>query len=284
MLTDVKTRLFMTSRQLRLVPMALVLMISPASCSSHGRCANLNLLRLRGGLCCQQALAVERDVRASSWTRRHAVGSATITALCAAAVVATAPPALAKSRDVGYPVQGIDGQPWVDVLSSGQYYILRQGGTEPPNSSPLVSEKRRGVFVCAGCAAPLFDSTQKFDSGTGACSGKSKVALDCVLMKRSCVFAGWPSFAAPRSSAIETLGALGGVLGSEVRCARCGGHLGDMFSDGDRFPGTPAAVTGRRWCIDGAALVFVPSDPEAGPLVGDGLSGRARLIPQPRRG
>jgi len=69
-------------------------------------------------------------------------------ALCTAAIFATrAPPAaVAKDRIDGYAVQNIDGREWVDVLSSGQYFILRQGGTEPPNSSPLVGEKRRGVL------------------------------------------------------------------------------------------------------------------------------------------
>ena len=176
----------------------------------------------------------------------------------AAAVYSPTLAAIAKSRDDGYPVQQIDGRPWTDVLTSGQYFVLRQGGTEPPNSSPLVVEKRRGVYVCAGCAAPLFDSTQKFESGTG-----------------------WPSFALPRAKAVETLPSLLG--GAEVRCARCGGHLGDVFADGSRFVGTPAAQTGRRFCIDGAALVFVPSSADEGPVLGDGLTGRARLLPQPQR-
>lgn len=157
-----------------------------------------------------------------------------------------------KSRSDRYPVQE---ENWLDILSSGQYFVLRQGGTEPPNSSPLVGEKRRGVYVCAGCVAPLFDSTRKFDSGTG-----------------------WPSFAAARSNAVETLPSLANLLGEEVRCRQCGGHLGDLFSDGDKFPGTAAEESGKRYCIDGAALVFAPSDPDFGPVVGDGLTGRKRLI------
>jgi len=159
-------------------------------------------------------------------------------------------------------VKGVDGLPWTTVLSSGQYFILRQGGTEPPNSSPLLNEKRRGVYVCAGCASPLFDSTQKFDSGTG-----------------------WPSYASPRRAATETLSSFAGLLGGEVRCVSCGGHLGDVFRDGQKFPGTPAAVSGLRYCIDGAALVFIPSDADAGPIAGDGLTNlrTARLLPQPKR-
>tara|TARA_B110001452_G_scaffold103229_1_gene85653 strand:- start:2063 stop:3061 length:999 start_codon:yes stop_codon:yes gene_type:complete len=180
-------------------------------------------------------------------------------ALCvAAALTARLPqPATAKSRTEGYALQSIDGREWIDVLSSGQYFVLRTGGTEPPNSSPLYAEKRRGVYVCAGCVAPLFDSTQKFESGTG-----------------------WPSFAQPRSG-VEVVGSL---VGSEVRCGRCGGHLGDVFGDGAKFPGTPAAITGRRFCIDGAAMVFVPSEQGAGPVAGDGLTGRARIPPARRSG
>ena len=163
--------------------------------------------------------------------------------------------AFAKTRD-DYPVKQIEGRDWIDVLSSGQFFVLRQGGTEPPSSSPLVDEKRRGVFVCAGCVTPLFDSTQKFESGTG-----------------------WPSFAAARSGVEVTESLAAGILGSEVRCGRCGGHLGDVFGDGARFPGTRAAETGRRFCIDGAALVFVPSEEGAAPVVGDGLTGRTRRLP-----
>ena len=189
---------------------------------------------------------------------RQAISCCRRLAFYAAAILCTrAPPAaVAKSRD-RYPIQEIDGRPWADVLSSGQYFILRQGGTEPPFSSPLVNEKRRGVYVCAGCVSPLFDSTQKFDSGTG-----------------------WPSFAYPRVN-VE---AISGFLSSEARCGQCGGHLGDIFSDGAKYPGTRAAETGQRYCIDGAALVFVPSDAASGPIAGDGLTGRARLLPTGSRG
>jgi peptide-methionine (R)-S-oxide reductase len=121
------------------------------------------------------------------------------------------------------------------MLSGQQYFILRRGGTEVPNSSPLVKEKRTGTFCCAGCDAPLFESAQKFESGTG-----------------------WPSFAEPLP-AVETMSGnvlQQALLGTEVRCGICGGHLGDVFADGFLFPGTPAALTGKRYCIDGAALFF----------------------------
>lgn len=152
----------------------------------------------------------------------------------------TAPQAAlaAKSRDFGYEVQRTDRE-WQYLLSGQQYFVLRTGGTEPPNSSPLVKEKRAGTFRCAGCSTALFDAAQKFESGTG-----------------------WPSFAKPLAG-VETVG--GNImqellLGVEVRCGTCGGHLGDVFADGLLFPGTPAALTGKRYCIDGAALVFQPAD------------------------
>ena len=146
---------------------------------------------------------------------------------------------------------------WKELLTSGQYFVLRQGGTEPPFSSPLVHEARRGVYVCAACVAPLFDSTQKFDSGTG-----------------------WPSFAASRRNAVDVSPRLSGLLGAEVTCRTCHGHLGDVYyMDGSKFVGTPAEITQRRYCINGAALVFVPLDQDAIYVIGDGLTNRKRLLP-----
>ena len=151
-----------------------------------------------------------------------------------------------KSRTEGYEVQKTEAE-WQNVLSRQQYFILRQGGTESPYTSVLESEKRPGTFRCAACDTPLFESSQKFTSGTG-----------------------WPSFAAPVTSAtnpsfpnveMEKVSQVRFQLaGAEVRCQTCGGHLGDVFADGFLFPGTPAAATGKRYCIDGGALVFVPSD------------------------
>jgi peptide-methionine (R)-S-oxide reductase len=167
-------------------------------------------------------------------------------------VLVIIPPQFAFGKNYYPATTKINGNDWKELLTSGQYFVLRQGGTEPPFSSPLVDEKRRGVYVCAGCVAPLFDSTRKFESGTG-----------------------WPSFAAPRVGAVEVVPKLGNLL----KCSQCGGHLGDVFSDGRKFPGTPAEVTGKRYCIDGAALVFVPSDTDAGSVLGDGLTGRKRVLP-----
>lgn len=151
-----------------------------------------------------------------------------------------------KSRSVGYSVQKKDSE-WRSSLSPSQYDILRQGATESPNSSILESEEREGTYVCAGCGTKLFDSKEKFHSGTG-----------------------WPSFArAYEGVEVEDVSAaVASLMGAELRCRTCGGHLGDVFQDGFLFVGTPAFKSGKRYCIDGAALVFEPASGEA-PVVGD---------------
>jgi peptide-methionine (R)-S-oxide reductase len=122
---------------------------------------------------------------------------------------------------------------WRAELTREQYYVLRQHGTERPGSSPLNRETRKGTFLCAACAAPLFASAAKFESGTG-----------------------WPSFDRPASEAAVTAHEDVSLFmqRTEVRCARCGGHLGHVFPDG------PRETTGQRYCINGAALKFKPED------------------------
>jgi peptide-methionine (R)-S-oxide reductase len=116
---------------------------------------------------------------------------------------------------------------WQKLLTPAQYNILRQQGTEPPFSSPLLNEHRKGVFDCAGCALPLFSSDTKFDSGTG-----------------------WPSFFKPLPNAVLTSDDSSlGMDRTEVHCRRCGGHLGHVFPDGP-------PPTGLRYCMDGVALTF----------------------------
>ncbi|MFZ1415394.1 MAG: peptide-methionine (R)-S-oxide reductase MsrB [Defluviicoccus sp.] len=119
---------------------------------------------------------------------------------------------------------------WRKLLSPEQFYILREHGTERAGTSPLDKEHRTGTFACAGCELPLFQSTTKYDSGTG-----------------------WPSFWAPIEGAIGTSEDRSFFsVRTEVHCRRCGGHLGHVFDDGP-------PPTGLRYCMNGAALVFVPA-------------------------
>jgi peptide-methionine (R)-S-oxide reductase len=119
---------------------------------------------------------------------------------------------------------------WKTTLSSAQFAVLREKGTERAGTSPLLKEHRAGVFRCAACDLPLFASDAKFESGTG-----------------------WPSFWKPFIAAnviTATDSSLGRERG-EVLCARCGGHLGHVFDDGPK-------PTGLRYCLNGVALKFEP--------------------------
>lgn len=120
---------------------------------------------------------------------------------------------------------------WRSMLTPTQYAILRQADTERPYSSPLNNEHRSGVFSCAGCQLPAYASRTKFDSHTG-----------------------WPSFWAPLDNAIKTGDDLSfGTSRTEVHCRRCGSHLGHVFDDGPK-------PTGLRYCMNGEAMSFKPSD------------------------
>jgi len=128
-----------------------------------------------------------------------------------------------------YPVSYSDAE-WRRRLTATQYAILRRKHTERPGSSPLLNEHRAGTFVCAADDNPLFSSATKFDSRTG-----------------------WPSFWRPLRGAIGmSTDWDAGYPRTEVHCAQCGGHLGHVFDDGPR-------PTGKRYCINGAALNFRPS-------------------------
>jgi peptide-methionine (R)-S-oxide reductase len=182
--------------------------------------------------------------------KQTAVRAVSLT-LLGAALVSITRPAWAvgdrKSRSEGYAVQKTENE-WKTQLSSMQYYVLRQGGTEAPGFSVLQGEKRPGVFECVACGTPLFDSQFKFNSGTG-----------------------WPSFARGMPGIeVEQLNPVQASLGgAELRCGTCGGHLGDVFQDGFLFIGTEAQKSGQRYCIDGAALLFRPIGDEESPVRGD---------------
>ena len=117
---------------------------------------------------------------------------------------------------------------WRQRLSPEQYSVLRQGGTERAFAGILNDNKSPGDYHCAGCGALLFKSDAKFDSGSG-----------------------WPSFIKPADTdaVIEHRDVSHGMVRTEVRCAKCDGHLGHVFPDGP-------AETGLRYCMNSVALDF----------------------------
>ena len=127
-------------------------------------------------------------------------------------------PSLQKSR-----------KEWRELLSKARFEVLFEEATERPWTSPLNDEKRAGTYVCAACYQPLFESDNKFDSGTG-----------------------WPSFYQPIDGATGTKTDYKLLFPrTEYHCSRCGGHQGHVFNDGPQ-------PTGQRWCNNGLALEFVP--------------------------
>jgi len=117
---------------------------------------------------------------------------------------------------------------WRALLSTAQYRVLFEEGTEPPFSSPLNEQKGKGTYVCAACYLPLFESATKYDSGTG-----------------------WPSFFDVMPGHVGTSTDFKLIFPrTEYHCARCGGHQGHVFEDGPQ-------PTGLRYCNNGIALRFV---------------------------
>ena len=138
-------------------------------------------------------------------------------------------PANAAATNATFEVTHTDAE-WKKLLTPEQYKVLREHGTERAGSSPLDHEKRAGIFQCAGCQLPVYSSKTKFDSGTG-----------------------WPSFWAPLDNAVGTSEDRSFfMVRTEVHCRRCGGHLGHVFDDGP-------PPTGKRYCMNGVAMIFVPA-------------------------
>jgi peptide-methionine (R)-S-oxide reductase len=124
----------------------------------------------------------------------------------------------------------LSDEEWRKRLSQEEYRVLRQHGTEAPWAGCFVGTKEPGTYVCSGCGNPLFRAGEKFESGTG-----------------------WPSFTEPisQSSVAEFDDRSHGMVRTEVRCARCDGHLGHVFPDGP-------PPSGMRYCINSVSMKHVP--------------------------
>ena len=130
------------------------------------------------------------------------------------------------------PTAPLDGVDWKRLLRPAEFAILRESATERAFTGPWLDEERPGAYHCAGCGQRLYDAAHKFHSGCG-----------------------WPSFFQEvEPGALTThVDRAYGMVRTEMRCARCGGHLGHIFDDAPHQP------TGQRHCVNGYALVFVPA-------------------------
>jgi len=150
-----------------------------------------------------------------------------------ATAIASAAPALAHATADPYdasPFRKLSDAEWSIKLPRASYEVLRHEDTEPPGTSPLLAEHRKGTFHCLGCGLALFKSEWKFESGTG-----------------------WPSFYTAIPGALAKKVDLKiGVPRNEYHCAQCLGHHGHVFDDGPK-------PTGLRYCNNGVALKFVPA-------------------------
>ena len=138
-------------------------------------------------------------------------------------------PRLFAATEGGFVVIRTEAE-WKAMLSETEFAVMREEATERAGTSPLNDEKRAGTYACKGCELPLYSSETKYDSGTG-----------------------WPSFYAALPGAIGTKEdrKLFSVR-TECHCSRCGSHLGHIFDDGP-------APTGKRHCLNGVSLIFLPA-------------------------
>ncbi|WP_291394348.1 peptide-methionine (R)-S-oxide reductase MsrB [Devosia sp.] len=162
-------------------------------------------------------------------SRRSLLLGATATAALGAAGLLFRPMSSSRAAEGTFEFTLTDAE-WKKKLNPLSYQVLRHEYTEYPGTSELLYEHRAGIFACAGCDLPLFDSKTKYESGTG-----------------------WPSFYQPLDNAVgESTDTKLGYPRTEVHCRRCGGHLGHVFDDGPQ-------PTGLRYCMNGAALQFHPA-------------------------
>lgn len=149
--------------------------------------------------------------------------------------IAGVPALAARDGESDFEITRTDAE-WKARLTKTEYKVMRNHGTERPFTSPLLEEKRNGTYACKGCDLPLYGSKAKYDSGTG-----------------------WPSFYESLPGAIGTREdrTLFLYVRTECHCARCGSHLGHIFDDGP-------PPTGKRHCINGVSLTFVPDQSASG--------------------
>ena len=151
--------------------------------------------------------------------------------LCSILVFVSCQGQTKKTEKEQFPVQKTESE-WKSELSEMEYYVLRKAGTERAFSSEFNNNHKDGVYVCAACGTPLFKSENKFDSGSG-----------------------WPSFDLEiKGNVAFSVDYNLGYARTEEHCANCGGHLGHVFNDG------PSKTTGKRHCINGVALDFIPNN------------------------
>jgi len=136
-----------------------------------------------------------------------------------------------ETKTATFPVSKTEAE-WQKELTEMEFYVLRKAATENAFTSDLLDNKQEGVYVCAGCGTEVFKSEYKFDSGTG-----------------------WPSFDREiEGNVAYDVDYKIGYKRTEEHCATCGGHLGHVFDDG------PSDTTGKRHCINGVALDFIPTE------------------------